>query len=285
MTRDRNAPQPAAETDALVTRTYRETADERAPDHLNRTVLKEAASAARPRYSRLRSWTRPMAWAATVMLTVALVLEVTKVPTPQGITFDEPAVKIKADAPEPDSTDTAPANPSEGRILEDEVLEEAIRPATPPGGSSSTAVVTRLQAEALNANAEQAVPESTLQKRQHAAGREGPVGKQDLAAPAMHVDEFKLKDADMLRRADDMARMRSGENKTLALPSSAPVAADGATLGAVAVSTEAQACDESAVATPETWLECIERLEAAGRADEAGQQRELLQAAFPEFKP
>jgi hypothetical protein len=101
----------------------------------------------------------------------------------------------------------------------------------------------------------------------------------------MHVDEFKLKDADMLRRADDMARMRSGENKTLALPSSAPVAADGATLGAVAVSTEAQACDESAVATPETWLECIERLEAAGRADEAGQQRELLQAAFPEFKP
>ncbi|MDH3751161.1 MAG: hypothetical protein OEU40_11245, partial [Gammaproteobacteria bacterium] len=76
-----------------------------------------------------------------------------------------------------------------------------------------------------------------------------------------------------------------GENKTLALPSSAPVAADGATLGAVAVSTEAQACDESAVATPEAWLECIEKLEAAGLAEEASRQRGLLQAAFPQFKP
>lgn len=285
MTRDRNAPQSAAETDALVTRTYREIADERAPDRLNRTVLKKAASAARPRYSRLRSWTRPMAWATTIMLSVALVLEVTKVPTPQGITFDEPTVKIKAEAPEPDSTDVAPANPLEGRILEDEVLEEAIRPATPLSRSSDAAAVAPVKAEILKTNAEQAAPESTLQKRQRAEGRQDPVGKQDLAAPAVNVDEFKLKDADMLRRADDMARMRSGENKASALPSSATIAADGAALGAVAVSMEAQACDEAAVATPETWLECIEKLEAAGLADEAGQQRELLQAAFPEFKP
>ena len=285
MTTERNAPQSAAETDALVTRTYREIADERAPDHLDRTVLKEAANAARPRYSRLRSWTRPMAWAATVVLSVALVLEVTNAPVPQDITFDETAAKIRAEVPEPASNDAAPANPLEGQILEDEVFEEAIRHATPPGRSSNAAAVAPIQAEALKANAEQAMPESTLQERQRIEGRQDAVGKQDLAAPAVQVDEFNLKDTDMLRRADDMARMRSGANKESALPSSATVAADDAALGAVAVSMEAQACDESAVATPEAWLECIEKLEAAGLAEEASRQRGLLQAAFPQFKP
>ena len=80
MTEERNTPESLADgdTDALVTRTYREAANQSAPEHLNRAILKQAATATRPRYSRLITWTRPMAWAATVVLSVALVLEVTQ---------------------------------------------------------------------------------------------------------------------------------------------------------------------------------------------------------------
>jgi len=90
MTTERNSPESLADgdTDALVTRTYREVADQCVPEHLNRAILQEATSAARPRYSRLITWTRPMAWAATVMLSVALVLEVTQAPEPEAVIPD-----------------------------------------------------------------------------------------------------------------------------------------------------------------------------------------------------
>jgi hypothetical protein len=90
MTTERNSPESLADgdTDALVTRTYREVADQCVPERLNRAILKEATNAARPRYSRLITWTRPMAWAATVMLSVALVLEVTQAPTPEAVILE-----------------------------------------------------------------------------------------------------------------------------------------------------------------------------------------------------
>lgn len=82
MTKERNTPESVVDgdTDALVSQSYREVTDQCAPEHLNRAILKKAANAARPRYLRLITWTRPMAWAATIVLSVALVLEVTQEP-------------------------------------------------------------------------------------------------------------------------------------------------------------------------------------------------------------
>ena len=65
MTEERKPVPAGQEKDDRVIRAYRELATERAPDHLDRAVLGKARAAARPRYSRLRSWTRPLAWAAT----------------------------------------------------------------------------------------------------------------------------------------------------------------------------------------------------------------------------
>jgi len=90
MTEERYTPGSGDETDALVSARYRELARERAPEHLDRAVLKEAARAARPRYSKLRSWTRPLAWAATVVLSVVLVLEISQLPAPDEAVFDVP---------------------------------------------------------------------------------------------------------------------------------------------------------------------------------------------------
>jgi hypothetical protein len=45
------------------------------------------------------------------------------------------------------------------------------------------------------------------------------------------------------------------------------------------------ACSETEIATAESWLLCIERLENAGRTDEAHEQRALYEAAFPVDEP
>lgn len=278
MTEERNTAESVTETDALVAQTYREVADERAPDHLNRAVLQEAARAARPRYAQLRSWTRPMAWAATVMLSVALVLQVSTVPDPEAVSFGDGAARFEVEMPETEATDDG---------LQDAPAEQALEEAAAVSPSRSTNAATTVPAsgEAMKAPEKQLSPEPALQKRQRNNFRQGRVEQQKVAAPAANVDEFKLKDADVLRRADDLARMQSGENKEVDLSGDVAADAGAAGLNSFAVTAEAPACDEPATKTPEAWVECIAELEAAGRSDEAMQQRELLQQAFPGFDP
>jgi hypothetical protein len=91
-------------TDESVARAYRNLADERAPEHLDRAVLGSAARAVRPGYARSRAWTRPLAWAATIALSVAIVLELTRTPAPEEIaSWQAPAALDEAEA-------VAPAN-------------------------------------------------------------------------------------------------------------------------------------------------------------------------------
>ena len=83
MTEERKTPDPGVADDPRVSDVYREMATERTPEHLDQAVLREAASAARPRYWRLRLWTRPAAWAAIVLLSATLLLQVSQVQPPQ----------------------------------------------------------------------------------------------------------------------------------------------------------------------------------------------------------
>ena len=99
MTEDRIRPESDGEVDSLVTRTYKELASERAPERLNRAVMQQAADAARPRYLRSVSWTRPMAWAATITLCVALVLEVINAPVPELSDVVLPSDRLDVPAP------------------------------------------------------------------------------------------------------------------------------------------------------------------------------------------
>ncbi len=100
MTNERQHPDFAAETDETVSATYRELSREGAPDHLNEKVLQQAAEKAlRPRYSRSIMWTRPLAWAATVGLCLAIVLEVTRVPTPEIVMTEDTIDFLEAEPP------------------------------------------------------------------------------------------------------------------------------------------------------------------------------------------
>lgn len=274
MTEERNTTEPGAETDAPLRQAYRELARERVPEHLDRAVLKAAANAARPRYSRLRSWTRPMAWAATVMLSVALVLQMSDVPGPEGVSFDDTAQKVEAQVPEPGAPGDAPAESAEA-----EVLGEAA--ATAPARSLDASGEASRATEPARPAAKQLIQAPLQQKRQRSELRQEFSDAQEPAAPAANVDTLVIQDADLLRRADEMARTRSGENKESALPNSRDQAG---TPSATAMGLEAPVCDARATRTPESWLECIAALEEAGLADEAQEQRELLLETFPDFQ-
>jgi len=199
MTEERN--QSDARADALVSQAYRDLAGERTPEHLDRTILRAAAKEARPRYSRFIAWTRPMAWAATVMLSVALVLEVANTPSPGIVSFDKTISTFEVQSAEADAKDDGPVDS----------LEESV------------------------------VPASELTKKQS---------------------------NDMRQKATAVAEQEIAPQQP-----------------AAAFSAPVTDCDEDAVATPQTWLECIVALEDAGRDDAAREQRTMLAEAFPDFDP
>jgi hypothetical protein len=270
---ERETPQIAADSEALVSRTYREAAHNGAPEHLDRAVLRKAASAARPRYARIRAWTRPTAWAATVVLSVALVLEVTKIPAPEDVSFDKDLGEFEMKAPEPEIADD----------LTTGVLEESVPPETPSGQTSNVTVDAASQLAPSKTMATEATPEAAVENRQRLDSRA--IRAKAAASPELSADEFTLSDRDILRRAEDMARVQS-ENDTQAAPASAAdnsAAGDVAALGAAALNLGTSGCEASARDKPETWLECIAKLEEAGLDDEANRQREMLREAFPDF--
>ena len=64
--------------DKRVTDAYRDLADERAPAKLDDKILAMAANEARTRYGFTRAWIRPVAWAATIGLSLAFLLEMSQ---------------------------------------------------------------------------------------------------------------------------------------------------------------------------------------------------------------
>jgi hypothetical protein len=93
-----------------------------------------------------------------------------------------------------------------------------------------------------------------------------------LPQPAAPLDAgaFRPRDADMMKHARETAQRQSGANP------------EARALGVAAEA--ARSCDAKSVATPETWLDCIEGLEKSGLTAEAENERRLLEAAFPDFQ-
>lgn len=259
MTEERN--QSDARADALVSQAYRDLADERAPEHLDRTILRGAAKEARPRYSRFIAWTRPMAWAATVMLSVALVLEVTNTPSPGIVPLDETSSTFDAQSPEADARDNGPVGSPEESVVR---ASELTKKQSNDMRQKAAAVV------------EQEFPPQQTDGRERA----------ELLSDAT---ELKIKNEDMLQQAEELARAQVGESDRPSPATSAEreqeFAAGRSPASAAAFIAPVEDCDEDAVATPQTWLECIRALEDAGREEAAREQRAMLAEVFPDFDP
>jgi hypothetical protein len=84
------------ERDELVAETYRELGVETAPEHLNQGILRMASGGAKQAGARnllFAAWMKPVAWAATIGLSLAIVIEITQVPTPAVRSDGAPAAE------------------------------------------------------------------------------------------------------------------------------------------------------------------------------------------------
>ena len=260
MTNERD--KPASIVDETVSRTYREVADERTPKHLDRAVLAEASRAARPRYARSRAWTRPLAWAATVTLTVAIVLELTQVPKPEEAFFEQERPIFDDAADQPPGTAAAPAA-AEAPASSATGRSNGVLPKTPEKTNLMQKTAAPIVTEAEGRQRQTALPEIT----------------HEPAAAPVDADAFDIEDKELLRRADEMAEMRYVDSREeMAAPEQAARLQSGALASAVDV------CPEEVQRDPESWLNCIQALEEAEMETEAEAQKRLLQEAFPAFE-
>ena len=206
-------------TDPIVSGTYRELADERTPEHLDHVVLNEARRAALQGHRKTVSWLRPAAWATTIGLCLAIVLEIADMPQQEQAVFDTPA-----------------------KHQEESI---AVTPASDAGD------VPAATPEALNT-------------------------RQDSAA-AIEVDSLDDADMQIIREAENRARLQTGSDEEAgrSLLRAAPE------FGLQSEVAAERYCSKSETGDPNAWLECILKLEKDGFHEAARIERELLKEAFP----
>jgi hypothetical protein len=247
--------------DEQVSAAYQDLAKERTPEHLDHQVLRMAkANAERPQYSRWTAWSRPLAWAATVALCLAITLEVTQVTTPDPMATETGPAEVAAPAsllaPEPQK------DKREQKSEQD--MDEQLELSKSTSDSMADAISSDKNSAARSA-AKQTVsePAAAGRMRQSADLAEAESIEEGTVAPAM---SFEVKEANELRR--EAGSVSAGYAASQALAADMPVSE----------------CPEEARSKPESWLECIKTLEASGDVEAAIRQRENLIEVFPDFK-
>lgn len=165
--------------DPRVSDAYRDLASETPPPELDRKILSMAAGAGRSRYGKARAWIRPAAWAATIGLSLAFVLELSQGPgnAPLG------------------------SGGSDGDTFE--ILDEnAVSDEAPARAKSDTAV--REERETRLDNRAASSPGAAPAAAEPAADR-------DSAAADFEADDMRL-----LEEAEQQARMQSGQARPAA---------------------------------------------------------------------
>ncbi len=250
MTEQRSTPDIDELDDPLVSSTYRESASERAPDMLNHSVMQQAREQVRKGFFRPVVWLRPMAWAATIGLSLAIVIELSTLPQPA---FEIPPMEVPASGTQVLREIEAPRRPEAGS--EQPNLPEANSPAD-------------LDVKPFGPRARKSITDEGRVTLQDA----GSLHKAELAVPAaiavpagIVAEKIVVEDKQLMRDRLDVDSNDALATQALSSVISMPCAGDIRDL-------------------PESWLECIKSLESDGLVDLADSQREQLQQAFPDFK-
>jgi len=109
----------AFEGDDLVTETYRELGVEKAPEHLNQRILAMAPQDGKQSPERgilFAVWMKPVAWAATIGLSLAIVLELSQVPTVVVPSDKAPAAELLREEAELQDTDLLKKTENRARL-------------------------------------------------------------------------------------------------------------------------------------------------------------------------
>ncbi len=200
-----------------------------------------------------------MAWAATIGLCLAIVIELANLPQPTSemLALPDAVAPQRLESKAQQSIDSKAQQSFETEAqqnLDVEVLELRARKTVDDQGRVS------LQNAPTLGKTE--APESALEP------------EPGLASDA---DTFRLQDAPVLEEAEAIARSREDNSKKLDAGSVANFSRPAA------AARVPMPCEAEIRLTPETWLECIMELEDAGLDDMASRQREQLQESFPDF--
>jgi hypothetical protein len=232
--------------DPRVSDVYREIASEESPAELDRKILAMAAAEARVAQAFPRTWFRPLAWAATIALSFAFVLEMSQVDDVPMSRTDADLAEVLEESPAP--LDAAEKQKDDGRIRQQLSKRSSDAPAT------MKVTIAPAQPEPATADALASAP-----------ALESPaVGSSSVES------DLAVNDKNLLREAEEQARSRAEPARALALDAEKKEQAEG--------------CDEEVRASADTWYQCVKDLRSAGRAEPARQELEALLAEFPDFR-
>ena len=240
--------------DEIVSETYKSLADERTPQHLDQKILQMAgAEVRRPLYSRWIRWTRPLAWAATITLCLAITLELSREQTM------EPQLPMPAE----EAAELVPPASVSAPELQKRELDSNV------SADLDQVYEAEPRREQAGAIAESIVSEKT------ALGRSAAKQAANEPAPAAR-----------LRLADDAAPVKDDEEeeKEKAASYEAALTTEAVMMEADAAMIEVDECPADVRADADSWFECIVDLEASGNNAAAERQRDALKESFPDFK-
>jgi hypothetical protein len=234
------------DNDPRVSSSYRSLATETTPQELDHKILSLAAGGARSRYGLVRAWIRPAAWAATIGLSLAFVLEISQ--------FRD------ASAPPPDA---------EGVEILDEALIRDKAPARAKTGGVEKPSDAPVRAQQVNSPAAEASPAPQAEVGLATGGR------------ATVTADFEADQMTLIQEAEEQVRSR-GESERAPASAMEARSLDAAT--PLEKKEQAEQCDQDARSSAATWYACIEELRYKGLADAAKRELESLQLEFPDFE-
>jgi len=239
------------EGDELVSETYRELGVDKASERLNQSILRMASGGGKPSPARgflFSPLMKPLAWAATIALSVAIVLESSQVPTVPVQTDNVPAAEMIR----------------EEAVLQDtDVLEKAENRARLQSGPGPQLI----SEDDLGRNAG-AHDEVEVFSRE---------AKGQLDAVAAPMQSSQPESA--LTEEVSAARERAADSST-AKKRAADFPADSQPKASYSLSMEqrdrADACDAAARLSEESWIKCIENLRRSGDEEAADREYEAF---------
>ena len=246
------------DVDELVSATYHELADEQTPERLDRAVL-EMAAGKRPRSSAgtfwLSAWMKPIAWAATIALSLAIVLEFTEVPNGSDrMGIAPPAAESVQDEFSPQNTQVLGRAERRANLQAGPTVEEEPAPAT--------TIVLPKKAEETKINAVAAsAPGANVPAARKKAVRDDDSGEVDWSARLREEKSEPMPSNNFVRAAAPL--------KDIAIEQSADMAVAAAD------------CTPEARLTAESWLACIKVMRTGGAADAAEREYKAFADEFP----
>jgi hypothetical protein len=245
----------ANDNDPRVSDAYQEMANETTPAELDRKVLAMAAAGARPPRGLPRTWFRPLAWAATIALSFALVLEITQVDDIQVDSVATP--RADADLAEEFEESALPADAERAQKDEARVMQQLNKRSSDAPAAAKAAI---------------APAQLDTGVRDAAANAPAPASPAASQAPESSAESsrFAPAESDLLREAEDQDRMRSERGRAVSALEENKEQSEG--------------CGEDARVSVESWYVCIQVLRDTGQTELAQQELEALLVEFPDFR-